>query len=97
VDADGSGIADVRLRLTGRDGARCTTFDATRQRLVRMSRCGASRGRWFSAGASSDWRYLLPEKLGSGRWVLDLEVRDKAGNVNSTLQRGRTRIVFFVG
>jgi hypothetical protein len=96
VAADPSGIADVRLRLTRNDHGRCQTFDGRRDRLVAMKRCGAKRGKWFSAGDRQQWSYLLPARLGRGRYVLDVEARDRAGNVDTLLQRTRTRVVFFV-
>jgi hypothetical protein len=96
VTPDPSGIADVRLRLTRNDHGQCQTFDGRSERLVRLKRCGAKRGKWFSAGDREQWSYLLPSRLGQGRWVLDLQARDKAGNVDTLLQRTRTRVVFTV-
>ena len=97
VEADASGVRDVRLRLTRRRDGRCTTFDERTQAFDRMRRCGAARGRWFSAGARAAWSYLLPAALGRGRYVLDVEFVDGAGNRDSALARGRNRIVFHVG
>jgi hypothetical protein len=96
VAADPSGIADVRLRLTRNDHGRCQTFDGRKERFVTMKRCGAKRGKWFSAGDRQQWSYLLPARLGPGRYVLDVQARDGAGNVDTLLQRTRTRVVFFV-
>jgi hypothetical protein len=96
VAGDPSGIADVRLRLTRNDHSHCQTFDGRSERLVAMKRCGAKRGKWFSAGDRQQWSYLLPARLGPGRYVLDVQARDRAGNVDTLLQRTRTRVVFFV-
>jgi hypothetical protein len=96
VTADPSGIAAVRLRLTRTDHGRCQTFDGRRERMVALSRCGAKRGKWFSAGDREQWSYLLPARLGPGRYVLDVRVADRAGNVDTLLQRTRTRVVFTV-
>ena len=96
VAADPSGIAEVRLRLTRNDHGRCQTFDGRSERLVALKRCGAKRGKWFSAGDREQWSYLLPARLGSGRYVLDVQARDRAGNVDTLLQRTRTRVVFIV-
>jgi hypothetical protein len=96
VAGDPSGIADVRLRLTRNDHGRCQTFDGRKEQLVAMKRCGAKRGTWFSAGDREQWSYLLPSRLGPGRYVLDVQARDRAGNVDTLLQRTRTRVVFFV-
>jgi hypothetical protein len=96
VAADPSGIADVRLRLTRNDHGRCETFDGRSERLVALKRCGAKHGKWFSAGDRERWSYLLPARLGPGRYVLDVRARDRAGNVDTLLQRTRTRVVFIV-
>jgi hypothetical protein len=91
-----SGVRDVRLRLTRTARGRCETFDGRRERFVRLSRCGAVRGRWFSVGDRAEWSYLLPSRLGRGRYVLDIEVTDASGARDRTLQRGRNRVVFHV-
>jgi hypothetical protein len=87
----------VSLRLT-RTAAhrRCSTFDATSERLMRMARCGAGRGRLFRANAGEKWSYLLPTRLPAGRYVLDVRATDRAGNTDTLLQRTRTRVVFTV-
>jgi hypothetical protein len=91
-----AGLRDVRLRLTRTAGGRCETFDGRRERFVRLSRCGAARGRWFGIGDRAEWSYLLPARLGRGRYVLDIEVTDASGARDRTLQRGRNRVVFHV-
>lgn len=96
VDADPSGLKDVLVRITKRVDGRCATFDAQRTRLVRMARCGAARGKWFSAGKDASWSYLLPERLSRGRYVVDVKALDGAGNEDATLARGRNRVVFHV-
>jgi hypothetical protein len=90
------GLKDVRVRLTRNDGGRCSTFDAKKEAFVTLKRCGATRGTWFSVGAKQDFTYLLPAKLGRGRYVLDLEVVDQAGKTATKLARGTTRVVFTV-
>jgi opacity protein-like surface antigen len=100
-DPDPSGLKDVQIRLTKRlpptaAGNRCDTFSEQRLRFVRMKRCGARRGTWFSIGSKADWSYLLPKKLGRGRYVLDLKTIDGAGNADVQLARTRNRVVFFV-
>lgn len=108
VEAAGSPLRDVRLRLTRRvpataGGRRtCQTYDAVRERLVTASRCGVEGGRWFSVGDRAAWSYLLPFPLPAGRWVLDVRTVDAAGNVTRGATRGadpsrpRSRVAFFV-
>jgi hypothetical protein len=97
VTSDPSGIAHIRLRLTRTDAHhRCTTFDGRSERMARMSRCGAKRGRWFDAGNREQWSYLLPTRLPAGRYVLDLRASDAKGNADTQLQRTRNRVVFTV-
>jgi len=90
-----AGVQQIRLRLTRNDRGRCQTFDGARERFVRLSRCGATRGRWFAVGDRAQWSYLLPARLGRGRWVLDIEVTDRTG-ARTVLARGTSRVVFFV-
>jgi len=96
IESDGSGIAKVELRLTRRNGKVCGTFDGGAERFVKLKRCGAERGKWFTIGDRESWSYLLPGALSAGRYVLDVRVTDKAGN-KTTLARGYTRSVFHVG
>jgi hypothetical protein len=96
VANDGSGLADVRLRLTRNDGGKCATYDGKTEKFKALKKCGAARGVWFSVGAKPEFTYLLPSKLGRGRYVLDVEVTDKAGNTTKSLARGTSRVVFFV-
>jgi hypothetical protein len=96
VADDGSGLADVRLRLTRNDKGACATYDAKTEKLKAIKKCGATHGLWFSVGAKQDFTYLLPSKLGRGRYVLDVEVVDKTGNTTKSLARGSSRVVFFV-
>jgi hypothetical protein len=97
--ADAEGLGERRLRACRgqapahpRSGGRCFYFSGRRQELER-TRCG--RAFFFKVGESPDVSYLLPERLGSGRYVLDLAAVDRAGN-RSALARGSTRVVFTV-
>lgn len=102
VQVGAAGLKDVLLRLTRRTGARCETYDATRERWLRTTRCGTEGGRWFSVGSRADWSYLLPGALTSGRYVLDVRTIDGAGAVTRGAERStdparpRTRVVFTV-
>jgi hypothetical protein len=87
-----SDAAVVKLRLTKRLGKRCWYFSGRNERFV-GTRCG--RGAYFKIGDSADWSYLLPARLGRGRYVLDAIAIDAAGN-RTPLARGTTRVVFSV-
>jgi hypothetical protein len=92
VDADPSGLRAVKLRLTRQVGRRCWLYSGRRERFLRRA-CGKRYA--FKIGEDAAWSYLLPERLGRGRYVLDVIATDRAGN-RDTLARGRNRIVFHV-
>jgi hypothetical protein len=92
VTPDPSGLRAVKLSLTRSSGGRCQLYSPTEERF-RRSRCGRRVN--FSIGDRQDWSYLLPTRLGKGRYVLDVIAVDKLGN-RDTLARGRNRVVFFV-
>jgi hypothetical protein len=96
VADDPAGLADVRVRLTRNDGGRCARYDGKQERFVALKKCGAAGGTYFSVGPKQDFSYLLPSKLGRGRYVLDLRVVDQAGNTTAALARGTSRVVFTV-
>ncbi len=81
---------DLELRRTHR--GRCYAYDGVSERF-RHARCG--HGSLFKVSTSSTFSYLLPEALRPGRYVLDLEASDAAGN-RTALARGTSRIVFYV-
>ena len=88
VSADPSGLHSVKLRLTRRVGRKCSYFSGSRERF-RPMRCG--RGSFFRIGDRPDWSYLLPKRLGRGRYVLEVKAIDGAFN------RGKpTRVRFRV-
>jgi hypothetical protein len=89
---DPSGVKAVKLRLTKRLGKKCWYFSGRMERF-RGTKCG--RGAYFAIGDRADWSYLLPARLGKGRYVLDAIAIDGAGN-RTPLQRGTTRVVFTV-
>jgi len=92
VSPDPSGLRAVKLSLTRSSDGRCQLYSPTKERF-RRSRCGRRVN--FSIGDRQDWSYLLPARLGKGRYVLDVIAVDKAGN-RDRLARGRNRVVFFV-
>jgi hypothetical protein len=92
VESDPSGLYGVKLSLSRRDGGRCSTFSAKKERF-RRARCGHHA--YFTVGKASAVSYLLPKRLGRGRYVLDVVSID--GNYNrDPLARGRNRVVFTV-
>ena len=92
VTPDPSGLRAVTLSLTRSSGGRCQLYSPTQERF-RPSRCGRRVN--FSIGDRESWSYLLPKRLGKGRYVLDAIAVDKLGN-RDRLARGRNRVVFFV-
>ena len=95
VRPDGTGILMVKLRLTRRVGPRCFTWSPTRERFLRRP-CGAGNGFWFKIGEEADWEYVLPKRLGRGRYVLDADAIDRNGNRLRERRRGENRVVFRV-
>ena len=94
-----SGLKDVKLRLTRTQrhtGGRraCSYYDGSTQRFHPM-RCGAANGKYFGVGSDAAFSYLLPSALAPGRYVLDIQATDAAGDT-TTLARGTSRIVFYV-
>jgi hypothetical protein len=85
-------IASVSVKLRRSYRGRCFAFNGTQVRFDR-SRCGG--GSFFKVGATPNFSYLLPAALAPGRYVLDIEGTDAAGNTTS-LARGSSRIVFYV-
>jgi len=89
VDVGSSPLAAVKLRLVRRERGDCAYFSGRDARWHRTRRCG--RGFFFRAGDSPDFSYLLPERLGRGRYTLDAAAID-ADHVNQV-----TRVTFRVG
>ena len=88
VDADPSGLQGVKLRLTRRVGSKCAYFSGRREQF-RPVRCG--RGSFFRIGDRADWTYLLPKRLGRGRYVLEAKAIDGAYN-RGPVKRVRFRV-----
>jgi hypothetical protein len=86
-------VTSISLRLRRTYGGRCWAYSGSRERLLRV-RC--RHGAFFHVASGGDsFSYLLPFRLPPGRYVLDVEARDAAGN-RSTLARGTSRVVFYV-
>jgi hypothetical protein len=92
VADSGSGIAQVKLGLSWSRDGHCRVYSPTKERF-RGAKCG--RHTYFKVGDEADFSYLLPERLGPGRYVLDVVGIDRAGN-RTPLARGVNRMVFFV-
>ena len=95
IEADTSGLQVVKLRLTRRVGPRCWYF-STKSERFRRAPCGVNRAPWAAIGDRQEVDYLLPEPLPRGRYVLDVNAVDKAGNRDDARRRGGNRIVFHV-
>jgi hypothetical protein len=81
VTPDPSGLLSVRLSIMRQRGDRCSAFDGATERFKRH-RCGGSRS--FRIGDRADWSYLLPKRLGKGRYTIRAAAIDKAGNDSSS-------------
>jgi hypothetical protein len=85
-------VASVSLELRRSYKGRCYAFNGVSTRFVR-ARCG--QGSFFKVSNDGVFSYLLPSALAPGRYVLDIEASDAAGN-HTTLARGSSRVVFYV-
>lgn len=95
VGDDASGLLMVKIRLTRNDGGKCSSYSSKTEQFKR-TKCGVTHGWYFAIGNNADWSYLLPEKLGPGRYVLDVDAIDKAYNRDDARRRGDNRVVFTV-
>jgi hypothetical protein len=98
IEPGPAGLLSVKLRLTRNDRGHCTYFSGAseRFRVNRSLKCGAANGFWFGVGNGANVDYLLPRALPRGRYVLDINVIDKAFNRDDARRRGANRIVFDV-
>ncbi len=85
-------VTSVGLKLRRSYRGRCFTYDGASERFKR-AHCG--EGSFFTVGSAPSFSYLLPAALAPGRYVLDVQASDAAGN-RTTLARGTSRIVFYV-
>jgi hypothetical protein len=85
-------VASVGLKLRRSYRGRCFAYDGVAERFKR-AHCG--EGNFFTVGSAPSFSYLLPAALAPGRYVLDVQASDAAGN-RTTLARGTSRIVFYV-
>lgn len=87
--ADGGALKSVEVRLRRETGKKCFAFNGTSEKFSKI-RCSADAA-WFSVGSTADWSYLLPSKLRSGLYQLQVRATDAAGN-QSTVQSLRFRV-----
>jgi len=87
-----SSVTSVSIALRRRHRNRCSAYSGPRALFVRAA-CGTAS--FFQVSRSASFSYLLPAALAPGRYVLDIEATDAAGN-RTTLARGTSRIVFYV-
>jgi hypothetical protein len=80
-------LLSVRLRLTRKSGGRCEYFSGSTESF-RRTRCGT--GWSFAIGDRARWSYLLPERLGPGRYVFEVIAKDATGATRAE------DLVFFV-
>jgi hypothetical protein len=85
-------VSAIALTLRRSYRHHCYAFDGVTTRFVR-ARCGT--GKPFQVSTNGLFSYLLPSALQPGRYVLDIQATDAAGN-RTTLARGTSRIVFYV-
>jgi hypothetical protein len=89
-----SPVTSISLRLRRTYHGRCWAYNGARESLVRV-RC--RQGSFFRVASGGEaFSYLLPSRLPPGRYVLDAQATDAAGN-STTLARGTSRFVFYVG
>ena len=81
VTPDPSGLAEVRLSIKRRVDGRCWRYSGSNERFKR-SLCDGWRS--FAIGDRAEWSYLLPRRLGKGRYALRAVAVDKAGNHSVT-------------
>jgi hypothetical protein len=85
-------VSSVSLELRREYRRHCYAYDGASERF-RSARCG--HGSFFRVSTNDTFSYLLPETLRRGRYVLDIQASDVAGN-RTTLARGTSRLVFYV-
>ena len=87
-----SAVTSVSLALRRSFHGRCFAYDGVRGRFAR-ARCGTAT--FFAVSKEAAFSYLLPSTPPPGRYVLDVQAGDTAGNA-LTLARGTSRLVFHV-
>jgi hypothetical protein len=81
VTPDPSGLKEVRLSIKRRVDGRCWRYHGVQERFKRRP-CDGWRS--VAIGDRAEWSYLLPKRLGKGRYALRAVAVDKAGNDSVT-------------
>jgi hypothetical protein len=87
VASDPSGLSAVKIRLLRKDGKKCSFFSGGRERFRKTHLCW--HGAFFKIGDRADWSYLLPKRLGRGRYRLE------AYGIDGVLNRGPIKRIRF--
>jgi hypothetical protein len=90
--AEAGALQRVTLSLERRADRQCTGFDGDSERFVNRA-CG--RPPRFVVGTAKKLSYLLPRRLGSGRYVLTVLATDAAGN-REQVRKGTNKVAFRV-
>ncbi len=93
VLGQGGTLRQVRIALQRRSGRRCFQFSGSRERFVRVRHCGAPR--YFSVGSAASFSYLLPRRLGVGRYIFAVQGVEVGGRT-TRLVDGVSRVSFRV-
>jgi hypothetical protein len=89
VASDPSGLSGVKIRLLRKTGKKCAFFSGGRERWRKTHLCW--HGAFFKIGDRADWSYLLPKRLGRGRYVLEGYAVDGVFN-RGPIKRVRFRV-----
>jgi hypothetical protein len=93
--SDNVGVTQVKLALRRHaHGKPCRWWSSTADRFAGG---GCAKKVFFAIGSQTSWSYLLPRRLGPGRYVLDVKAFDRARNRDERFVRGANRVVFYVG
>jgi hypothetical protein len=87
VASDPSGLSAVKIRLLRKVGKKCAFFSGGRERWRKTHLCW--HGSYFKIGDRASWSYLLPKRLGKGRYILE------AYGIDGVLNRGPIKRVKF--
>lgn len=91
---EGSGVREVKLSIRRHSrGKGCQWWSGRRDRFVGRN---CRKTFFFAIGDDANWSYLLPRRLGPGRYVVDVKVFDARRNRNTRFIPGENRAVFEV-